>query len=266
MTSPSTIEVKVVFDSTSRGRRGTVRVTSHTRAEGARSWHALGVVHLLVAAALYYGIWWRVDPFLYMTLMMKTPVEVDMGAAAGMFGVPGATVATRAEKAEASVTVRKAQTLLGSTVVGWLTVSTASACAVALAAGAGWARFRGGGFMRFALLTFILGAVVLGLAAFLEWRSYGTGYPPKHLRLWMGGLVALLGCVGLLMGRFARGLSKLAAFALILGGVSTVVAIQLGARYEAIEPQYATGTALAVAFAIHSAYGWLTLPLLSWMR
>lgn len=266
MTTPSTIEVKVVFDSALRGRRGTVRVTPHTRAEGARSWHALGIVHLLVAAALYYGIWWRVDPFLYMTLMMKTPVEMDLGAAAGMFGVPGASDATRAEKSAASAAVRKTQTTLGSAVVGWLAVSTASACALALAAGAGWARFRGGGFARFALMLAIFMGIVLWLAAFLEWRAYGPAYPPKHLRLWMGGLVVLCGFVGLLMGRFARGLSKFAAFALILAGVGTVIAIHLGARNEAIEPPYATGTALAAAFAIHSAYGWLTLPLLRWMR
>jgi hypothetical protein len=266
MSSPSTIEVKVVFDSTLRGRRGTVRVTPHTRAEGARSWRALGVVHLLVAAALYYGIWWRVDPFLYMTLMMKTPVEVDLGAAAGMFGVPGATQATRAEKAEASIAVRKTQTAVGSTVLGWLTVSTASACALALAAGAGWARFRSSGFTRSAWLLVVLGTFALWLAAFLEWRAYGAAYPPKHLRVGMGGVVVLCGFIGLLMGRFARGLSKFAAFALILGGVGTVVAIQLGAQYEAIEPAYATGTALAIAFAVHSAYGWLTLPLLRWLR
>jgi len=266
MTSPSVVEVKVVFDAASRGRRGAVRVAPHTRAEGARAWHALGVVHLLVAAALYYGIWWRVDPFLYMTLMMKTPVDMDLGAAAGMFGVPGAADEARAEKARVSASTRMTQTVLGSTVGGWLALSTASACALALAAGAGWARFRGSGLRRAAWFIAVLAALVVVVSAYVEWQKYERAYPPNHLRCWMGGVVLLFGAIGLLLGRLARGLSTLAGITLIIAGVGTVAAMLLGARHDAIEPQYATAAALAIAFGVHSAYGWLTLMLVRWVR
>lgn len=261
MTSPNAIEVKVVFDASSRGKRGAVRLTPHSRTEGTRSWRVLGAMHLLVAAALYYCIWWKIDPFLYMTLMLKTPVDVDLGAAAGMFGLSGA-----ATPAAPPPSARGAQVAIGSTIYGWLALSTLSTCAVALAGGACWGRFRGGGIIRSAWLITILIALGLWLAAFLVWRNYGTSYPPTHLRMWMGGVVALAAAVGLLLGRSARGMTKLASIALIVAGAGTVVAMFLGDRYDAVEPTYVTATALTIAFALHAGYGLLVLPILRWMR
>lgn len=271
MNAPASIEVKVVFDAALRGRRGPTRVVPHTRTAGKRGWHVLGCFHLLVAASLYYGIWWRVDPFLYMTLMLKMPVQMDLNAAAGIFGVPGASQGPRSADAStttlpASTSARTSQVVMGSATYGWLTLSSVSAGALSLAAGAAMARFRGTPWRRSTRVVVLLITFGLVLWSLLEWRAYGREYPPNHLRLWMGGVLLFAFAVGLLLGRFARGTTKLAAGMLLLSGAGTAAALFLGARVDAIEPLHATPARLAAAFGIHSAYGWILIPVLRWLR
>src|SRR3990172_2018373 len=86
MTTSAPLEVKVIFDASSRGRRRPTRRVSHSpRVSRSSPWIVLGLLNFLAAGGLYYATWWRVDPFIYMTLMLKTPVDMDLNMAAGIF-------------------------------------------------------------------------------------------------------------------------------------------------------------------------------------
>src|SRR3972149_10484193 len=87
MNTTTPLEIKVVFDASSHSRRGGTaqRARARSRHEGSYAWTVVAVLNLLVALAMYYGIWWRVDPEIYLILMMKTPVEMDLDMAAGIF-------------------------------------------------------------------------------------------------------------------------------------------------------------------------------------
>jgi len=270
MNALTPIEVKVIFDASSRGRRKpTHRVRSSPRVSRSSPWIVLGVFNLLAAGGLYYAAWWRVDPFIYLTLMLKTPVDMDLDQAAGIFiprnHEPREPAAQPLPVSVASSpwtgdTVRK---VMGTAAYGWLTLATAAACALALSCGAVFGRIGGSPWRRAGIVLAATLTLALAAAVFVVWSEYGRKYLPIHLRFGMGGLALWTASIGLALGRAARGLARFAAFTLILSAVGTVVALYLGAQCGAIPPEQSTSLYLTLAFLIHSIYGWIQLPMLS---
>ena len=264
------LEVKVIFDASSRGRRKrTHRVRSSPRVNRSSPWIVLGFLNLLAAGGLYYATWWRVDPFIYLTLMLKTPVDMDLDQAAGIFvprnhepREPAAQPlpVSVASSAWTGDTVRK---VMGSAAYGWLTLATAAACALALSSGSAFGRIGGSPWRRAGIVLAATLTLVLAVAVFLVWNEYGRKYLPVHLRFGMGGLALWMASIGLALGRAARGLARLAAITLIFSALGTVVALYLGSQCGAIPPEQSTLLYLALAFLIHSIYGWGQLPILS---
>lgn len=276
MTTSTPLEVKVIFDASSRGRRRpTRRIGYPQRVSRSSPWLVLGLLNFLAAGGLYYATWWRVDPFIYLTLMLKTPVDMDLNMAAGIFvprpteprePVPPPVVEQPSPPTVApSYTGRTAQMMIGGAAYGWLTLATLAACALAASAGAAIGRIGGSRGRRVGTLLALTLALVLAVAALVVWNQYGKQYLPSHLRIGMGGLGALSALIGLAVGRAARGLARLAATTLILSAVGTVAGLYLGSRCGAIPPAQATPLYLALAFLIHSGYGWIQLPILSRM-
>jgi len=273
MTTSTPLEVNVIFDASSRGRRKPTRRVSHTPRVGRTSpWIVLGLLNLLAAGGLYYATWWRVDPFIYMTLMLKTPVDMDLDMAAGMFltrqtepsePTPPVVEQPPPPAAPQAYTGQAAQRMIGGAAYGWLTLATLAACALAASAGAAIGRISGSRGRRFATLLALTLTLVLAIAALVVWNQYGRKYLPIHLRIGMGGLVLWTTLIGLAVRRAARGLARFAAIILILSAVGTVVALYLGSRCEAIPPEQAAPMYLFIAFLIHSSYGWIQVPILS---
>ena len=276
MTATAPLEVKVIFDASSRGRRKpTRRVSRPPRMSRSSPWIVLALLNFLAAGGLYYATWWRVDPFIYLTFMLKTPVDMDLDQASGIFmprnnelREPIPRPATQRPPAPAALpqwtgdTVRK---VMGAAAYGWLTLATAAACALSLSAGASLSRIGGSRWRRAGLVVAATLTLAIAVAAFVVWTQYGRTYLPSHLRFGMGGLVLWTAAVGLAFGRAARGLSRLAAITLILSAVGTVIGLYLGSRCGAIPPEQSTPLYLALAFLIHSLYGWIQLPILSRM-
>ncbi len=238
-------------------------------------WIILGVFNLLAAGGLYYAAWWRVDPFIYLTLMLKFPVDMDLDQAAGIFvprnhepREPAAPPAAQplpvfvASSPWTGDTVRK---VMGAAAYGWLTLATAAACALAVSSGSAFGRIGGSPWRRAGIVLAVTLTLALTVAAFVVWNQYGRKYLPVHLRFGMGGLALWMASIGLALGRAARGLARLAAITLILSAVGTVVGLYLGSQCGAIPPEQSTSLYLAVAFLIHSIYGWIQLPILSRM-
>lgn len=275
MTTSTPLEVKVIFDSSSRGRRRAIRRADRSpHVSRSWPWIALGLCNLLAAAGLYYATWWRVDPFIYMTFMLKTPVDVNLDMAAGIFvprsseplePTPPVVEQPASPTVTKSYTGQTAQKMIGGAAYGWLTLATLAACALAASAGAAIGRMSGS---RGRLIGWILGltlTVILALAAFIVWNQFGRKYLPVHLRVGMGGLVLVAGLIGLAVGRAARGLARLAAIMLILSALGTVAGLYLGSRCGAIPPEQSTFLYLVLAFLIQSGYGWLQFPILTRM-
>ncbi|MEK7731537.1 MAG: hypothetical protein AAB363_06740 [Planctomycetota bacterium] len=266
MTTSTTLEVKVIFDASSRGRRRpTRRVGCSPRVSRSSPWIVLGLLNFLAAGGLYYATWWRVDPFIYLTLMLKTPVDVDLNMAAGIF-VPRPTEPreqTPPPSVAPSYTGRTAQMMIGGAAYGWLTLATLAACTLSASAGAAIGRIGGLRGRRVGTLLALTLTLVLAIAALVVWNQFGRHYLPIHLRMGMGGLVLVTALIGLALGRAARGLARLAAITLILSAVGTVAGLYLGSQCGAIPPAQSAPLYLALAFLIHSGYGWIQLPILA---
>ncbi|MFH1109330.1 MAG: hypothetical protein V1790_09070 [Planctomycetota bacterium] len=269
MNTSAPLEVKVIFDASSRGRRKpTHRVRSSPRISRSSPWIILGIFNLLAGGGLYYTTWWRVDPFIYLTFMLRSPVDVSVFAFTPLaFPIPEprsdlAVQATR-EMLRSPPELARNQIMMGATAYGWLTLATAAACALSLSAGAALSRIGGSPWRRAGVVLAATLTLALAAAVFLVWNEYGRKYLPVHLRFGMGGLALWMASIGLALGRAARGLARLAAITLIFSAAGTVVALYLGSQCGAIPPEQSTPLYLALAFLIHSIYGWIQLPILS---
>ncbi len=273
MVASAPIEVKVIFDAASQGRRKPTRRVDHTpRVSRSAPWIVLGLLNLLAAGGLYYVTWWRVDPFIYLTFALKTPMDMDLDMAAAMFlprqaeplePSPPVVEQPSSPAAPQVYTGQAARIMIGGAAYGWLTLATIAAFALAASAGAAIGRIGGSRGRRVAALLVLTLTFALAIAALVVWNQYGRKYLPNQLRIGMGGLVLLSALIGLAVGRAARGLACLSAITLILSALGTVVALYLGSRCGAIPPERAVPLYLFLAFFIHSGYGWIQLPLLS---
>jgi hypothetical protein len=268
------LDVKVVYSAAKRRR-----ASGKPRPAGAPSRSSrlilLAVLNLVVAGALYYGIWWRVDKFIYLRLMMHTPLlGVDIDATSGFLvpnpaGAPESPPAATDEVGPlptSGFAPETTQVVMVATSYGWLTLATFATCVLAFSAGTlfGW---RGGqAWRRAGLVLAGIALLVLIGAAFASWSKYGAEYPPAHLRAGMGGLGLIITLIGVAVGRGRRGWLRGAAGATILAGVGTALAVYLGTLCDAIKPDELPVSLipfLFVVFAVHSLWGWILLPIAS---
>jgi hypothetical protein len=275
MNTTTPLDIKVVYDASSRRKRKGTVVPGGERKRAAPILLVVGLLNLAAAGGLCYATWWPIDSFIYMNFVLRTPLDIDLDAAAGaiMPGLSadspqaaGATDLPVGELPPPTIVGRTAQIVIGVTGYSWLTLATMAACALALAGGAAWGR-SGGALWRTAGLLLAV-VVVAGLAWFgySVWTEYGTVYPPGALDLGMGGLVLLAALVGMAIGRGARGLTRLAGIMLIISAAGSVAGLYSGRLCGAVESQYASFSFMAVVFVIHSVWGWVLLPLASRMR
>lgn len=297
MSSTTPLEIKVIYSASDRPRRRrriakprsrispptssivdgpaypVVRVTARARG----GWIIFGLLNVVIAGGLYYGTWWKADKFIYETFVWRTPV-VGMDIDAFMRQIfPGYTAAAASadDRPETEGTDetpgddsaaaaprfvgKTATTVIGVTAYGWLTMSTISYCALALAGGIAVVRVGGKALQRIGLI------LVVGGALFLIWQGYGIyteyklAYPPNYLRLGMGALAIWFLPVGMAFNRAHIGITRLAAIILIVSGGCSAVAIYLGHQTGAIEQEWAGPIVLLLAFAAHSFYGWILL-------
>jgi len=275
MTSAPPLDIKVVYQSSARKRRATSRVPQRRRP---RAWAVLGLMNVVVAGLLCYGTWWRVDPFIYVTLLWKTPIpDLDLNTvASGMFGIEQPSPAARPaeapdaplQSATASVAAPRfsdetARNIMGATCYGWLSLATLAAGWLALAGGAAVGRFLSVKGRIWGTILAAIALIALGLWVFSVWTKYGMRYTPTQLRMAMSLLVIPLLLIGIPAARFARGLSRASAVLLILSAAGSVAALFLGYLCGAIPAQRAAPLFLAVVFLLHSSYAWILLPFAS---
>ncbi|MFQ5590686.1 MAG: hypothetical protein ACE5HE_05965 [Phycisphaerae bacterium] len=291
MTPTTPLEIRVIYSASSRrGGRGkaahTVRTTRLVRPGRRSSWAALGILNTLVAGALCYGIWWRVDSYLYLTMVMRTPVlDVDLNAfATQMFGVPPEGLMPDMPAADMPVVEGETQSLQpphdspeyllrftsGSArviIVGsaylWLAVSTVACCVLAFSGGASLGRGGSRALRACAAIITVGGLAILLWVAWRVWAEYGWTFRPRQLRVGMSLLVLMAACAGLVVARSARRLMRWAAVLLIAAAGVSVCGLYLGARAGAVPAEHSTLVFLAMVFAVHSLYGWILLPISS---
>jgi hypothetical protein len=281
MTTTHESEIKVIYSASARGQRQhqrRPRAKVGTPRSGSRIGAVLlGLITLAVGAGILYGTWWRVDPFIGPILVMKTPLpwsQEDANALAARFGVRQTKPARRPpteprpDSSQETVGPRfvgaTAQWLIPGTAYGWLTLTTAGACLLTLASGAMWAPRRGVTARRILAILTVGGALFLAWLGYDTWSEYGRSYPVAWLRHGMAGLGLLAFLLGLSVGRGGRWIARVSAIVLILSGAGTATALYLGYLCDAIEPEQATAAFLAMAFVVHSLWGFVLLPL-SWV-
>jgi hypothetical protein len=305
MTSTASLEIKVVYDASKR-RGGKTIVRPSPIRPGRRPGGGVvlvSVLNLVVAGGMYYATWWRVDPFLYITMMKKTPIDVppDFGSS-GFFvprpvrvdkarpgnappfprgdapgeleGAPGDATREEGDRADAKSAAQSAarwggktaQVMIPAAAYGWLTLATAGACALALAGGAGFGA-TGGRTLRLIGMILTLGLIAgLAFAVFKVWSQYGMTYKPDHLRMGMGALILLFATAGLMMAGHVRGLTRLAGAMVILAGVGSAGGVWLWSQCGALEAGQAIVIMMALVFAAHSVWGWILFPLAGRLR
>ena len=277
MSSAPPLDITVVYSRSSRGRRRSGRYVRS--GSGAAGFVRLGLLNLLVAGALYYGTWWWVDPDLQVKIIMHTEFSgVGSDDLVGQLipdrhsRLAGRTDPAKPKSrsaAKAKAAVAKAPTVqgltskgvvFGASLYGWEALSTLSFCALALTSGA---ILRRGGNTR---IRIVIAVVAAGLVCVLTWKVYSLwtrygGYVPSELRYGSGAAMAAALLLGLLFAQKARRLMRLSAALLILSAGCTVWGLHVGVQSNALDPKYATPAYLAVAFAVHSAWGWILISI-----
>jgi len=268
------LEVKVVYSANKRRR-----ASGKPRPMGAPSRSSrlvfLAVLNLVVAGTLYYGIWWRVDKYINVRLILAIPLTgVDADSATGFLAPnpPSAAESPAADTNEvgpastSEFTPKTTQVMMIATAYGWETLATVATCVLALSAGTLLGRAGGAGWRRAGIvLTCVVLLALIG-AVYATWTRYGAGYPTAHLRIGFGAVGLLVALVGLALGRGMRVWLRGAAWATILAGVGSAVAVYLATLCDAIRPDELPLSLipfLFVVFAVHSLWGWILLPIAS---
>ena len=272
MSSASPIEVKVVYSATSRKRRG--GGMSHVSAPAnATGLVILGLVNALLGSALYYGTSWQADPELLVRMAFHSEIPgVDLGQLESIIPTDpnakagqGQTPQRPKPRKEATSGVSARTALLPATIVGWEILMTGAACALLLSAGALIKRSRIGAARALMMILGLAGIGLVAWRAYADWKEYGR-FTPDQLRFDIGIGLALLTVLATLVGRRHRGLTRAAAYALILSAAGSAVALYVCADFEAIRPDelplplYQT---MGIVFVAQSLWGWILLPVSS---
>jgi len=296
MATNAPVEVQVVFDASKgrkrravRPKRSPQRLPSKTPRRAGAMAIVLGLANVAVAGAFYYATWWKADPEIYLRLVTKTPVPVDIDleqAAAQILGIRKPPSPKRATPVQGST--RTNQPDAPSTAIGageldfpaakwsgrttqmaipivayaWLTTSTVSYLLVAMAGGA--MLLGGPSRRRVGVVLAVFGVVGLGAGAYYVYSNFGT-YRPTDLRCGMG-LFALLGvAIGSVLGRGGRKIARAASACLLLAAVVTAAGLYVWGQCGALKAEHFTPQFIAMAFAVHAAWGGVLVVFSRWV-
>lgn len=295
MGSARPLEIKVVYPAARRRR--TAGATRVRRTSGAGLSALVGVLSLSAAAGLYYATLWPIDRFIgnifFYKLPLFTPEQADavsmifsgqpvdpaMRGARSLDGpvrrvgrnknsdTPAAdkTAATGTNVPKTPRESPVAQTIV-ITALSWQTLSVVTAAMLAIAGGAAWVGVLGRGVRPLARTGVALALLVLAAGTIFVWFRYKFGFPLDAVRLGIGGLLVLALLLGLAFGHGGRVATRFAGVGLVAAALCTAVALYIGWRCAAVDAGYASLSFLAQAFLIHSAFGWLLLPLAGRLR
>jgi len=255
MASSAPLEVKVIYDASSSRRRGGAPVVRtgvrHTR------WLVVGLINLLVAGAVYYGLWWRVDrEIVYPALIMHSTIPGLDNFADQVSGKAGAA---RAEPEAATTDARTIK--LWSVAYGWRTLTAIAFCTLALSGGSLLGRYFGGPARRAGIILFVGAILGLGLAAYIIWTNYEIEYKPSHFRWFVGGVAGALLLLGLTIGRGVRALGKSASLFLMLSALGSVAGMYVYRDIGVLSPEKTTIGIIGLVFVAHSLWACMLWPL-----
>jgi hypothetical protein len=279
MTRTTPLEIKVVYDaSLGRRRAGAVSLTRYRKSSRTALMLLFGAANLSVAACAYYVTWWKVDPFMNVTLFMRTPLTgvklSDVSRAivpdpANRSATEPASTPTPSDADSSPVTFspQTTQVILGSTKYAWLTLATVSACALAAAGGALLGSARIDMFRRMGIILFLGALLVLSYVGGSTWNEYGWQFPTRTVRYGMAGVVVLGAALGLVLSTRARLFCRLGTITTLIAALGTVAGLYLGHLAGAIPSSQISASYLATAFMIHSSWALVLWPLTSiWAR
>ena len=265
MNAHEPVQVKVVYSAGGRSRR-------RGRAGGRGSTRllaALAGLNVVVAVVIYVVVWQWADPRLRPLWLLHTPLvgveleDVDVTIPPKRGVQRGTPVAPDTNGTEARAAGQMAETarFLAPT-IGWEVVSTIGAAGLLLAAGALSSRI-GRGVRLATVILATVGAGILVWWVGRAWPDHGEPTPAQIRLLVAAGLLGAL-MVGAAIGRAARGMSYLAALALIVSGIGSAYVIDVLVEFHALDraalPTSLNAT-MAMAFVAHSLWGWLLFPL-----
>lgn len=260
------LDVKVVYSASSRGGRRRKRV--HATPTRSSRLLLLGLINLIAAGSLCYGVWWWQDSYLRVKLLLYTQMPgADPDAVSRFFDekAPAGTAAQGVVRripptSGGSVPWKRALKagFFPATVIGWEILATAAACALALSGGTLVSRGGSGTWRRGGIWLALLGLAGAGYALYALWGRYGR-VNPIVIRTTVTGFVVVTALIGLIWRNRERGLAYLAAILLILSAAGTAGGLHVAARYHAVPPEQATPQFLAIAFGVHSVWGWVLL-------
>jgi len=269
-------EIKVVYSAsgkTSRAARPRASIASGAYAT------AVGFVGLLVAVVMFYAIWWPINTFVDTTVIIKTPMPLsaaDSEALSRALGggarqppgrIGGSAPRTHTEEpAEPAAPAVKYQGLAASNVIlwtaySWQALASAAFCVLALAAGAAWSA--GLAARRESVALILAGLTVIGLLSWgtFVWLKHGGGFSMTAVRAVIAGLILLALLLGIGLGKGGRRASLIAGVLLILAAAGSAAGMHLWAQAGALSAAKTSLGFMALVFCIHSAFGWLLLPL-----
>ncbi|MCC7293059.1 MAG: hypothetical protein IT449_13445 [Phycisphaerales bacterium] len=276
--------VTVIY-SADRSARATV---GRSGGGGGRIARALiGVLHLLVAGGVFYAVWWPIDKWMAVTLMMKVPIPIHaIGGLSGAADIrqpesgfswllsteleahptsnpAGASGGGDAEAAPRLLYPMRARgAIAGSTMYAWQAVMALVVFLWSLAAGKRIGGSAGPSIRRaFGWAAWTIAAALGGWAA-VTWMQSGRMFAVSAGQIGLGGLGVLFLLIGAAIGFRGRAVEYAASIWLILSAAASVLALTLADRCDALEPPQAAFAFKLLVFAAHSAYGWLVLAAL----
>lgn len=271
MSQPQPLEVKVIYSASSRGRRRAPSVRapgpkrSSPRSGRSAGLLLLALMNLAGAGGLHYWSWWKVDKEIYFQLALKA--EIPMTAISGQTPAAGGSAkdafSVTAPAAANTPLVSKRQMVLVGSAYGWLTLATLAALALAMSGATLLVRSLGDWLRWPGIALLVLGTCASGWLALDIVGELGWQFTNTQWRQAMAALVVLAGLLGLSIGRWHRGFTKLSAALLILLGIGSAGGLYLLSRFDGVPPEQAAPTFLAIAFAVHAAYGIILLPIAS---
>lgn len=243
----------------------------------------IGLLHLLVASGVFYAVWWPIDKWMAVTIMMKVPLPIDAIAKMGEQGsgiawlLLGAELETRpaADNPDAGdgngapdfaarllYPMRARGAIAGATMYAWQGLMASVVFLWALAAGKRIGGSAGPSAPRaFGWAAWTVAAALGGWAA-VTWMQSGRMFAVSAGQIGLGGLGVLFFLIGAAIGFRGRAVEYAAALWLILSAAASVVALTLADRCDALEPAQAATAFKLLVFTAQSAYGWLVLAAL----
>lgn len=255
--SDASLEVKVIYDASSSGRK--LGATVVRTGVSTKRWLIVGLINVVVAGVLYYGVWWRADrEIVYPALILHTSLPL------GSFGIQYSADGSKLVATKPTPPKIDAHTIkLWSAAYGWRTLMPIAFCMLALSGGTLFGRYFGPAGRRIGFILFAAALLGLAIAVYITLNRDGMQYKVSAFRWFLGELAGTVLLLGVSIGRGVRGLAKAAALLLLLAAAGCAVGMYMFRDLGVLNPEQATTTMLALVFIGVSLWGWILWPVAS---